>query len=154
MMARRAKTQSDWVANPARERYHVPTLCMTGMPIVRKALKSPSFAPINELLATAAKRRQGTLGRIRYTTKKWSKEQAEAIYRKTLKQVAQGSMEGPYALTGKLLNNLVHTTTSYPALALSRVWEKMGNQSSEGSTITQQAVTTSQPHEYSGSTWP
>eukprot|EP00435_Cladocopium_sp_Y103_P013062 s2693_g3.t1 len=90
-------------------RYHiedcnVPWLCLKGMPIVGEALQSPFFEPkvvpaavtLQELLSTASRRRNATLEKIRYMAKKGSEDQAQAIYRKTLKEVAQGSMAGPY----------------------------------------------------------
>ena len=83
----------------------VPILCLTGMPIVGEALRSPFFEPkvvpavvtVKELLSSAARRRQGTLERIKYMSRKGSRRQAEAIYAKTLKEVAQGSMDGPFS---------------------------------------------------------
>eukprot|EP00435_Cladocopium_sp_Y103_P053256 s448_g17.t1 len=83
----------------------VPTLCLKGMPIVGEALQSPFFEPkvipaavtVRELLASAPKRRKATLERIRFMAQKGSKAQAEAIYAKTLKEVQQGTMAGPYS---------------------------------------------------------
>ena len=86
----------------------VPKLCLTGMPIIGRALESPFFEPhevpaqitLQELLASAQKsqkRRASTLSRVEYMARKGSKEQAEAIYLKTLKEVKKGTMGGPFS---------------------------------------------------------
>eukprot|EP00435_Cladocopium_sp_Y103_P012194 s2155_g3.t1 len=92
------------------ERYNledaaVPKLCLTGMPIVGAALEPPFFDPheipptitIAELLASAPSRRQEVLRRVEFMSKKAGESQAKAILQKTLKEVQQGSMGGPFS---------------------------------------------------------
>lgn len=91
------------------ERYRIPAsgipwICLEGAPIVGRALESPFFQPyevpatvtVAELLATAKQRRQSVIRRVVFMGKKGGVEQAAAIHAKTLKEVAQGSMAGPY----------------------------------------------------------
>ena len=91
------------------ERYRIEDvdiacLCLTGLPIVGDALESPFFEwhevpamiSLRELLSTANQRRGQTLNRVAYMAKKSSDEQARAIYQKTLKEVAKGTMSGPF----------------------------------------------------------
>ena len=83
----------------------VPTLLLTGMPIVGPALESPFFREyqvpaqisVLELLSTAKKRRPETMRRVEYMASKGSQALAEAIYEKTLKEVSKGSMGGPFS---------------------------------------------------------
>eukprot|EP00435_Cladocopium_sp_Y103_P021695 s4096_g5.t1 len=82
----------------------VPRLCLTGMPIVGVALESPFFdsfdvpsaITLEELLSTAPSRRAGTIRRVEFMAEKSGLAQAEAIYAKTMKEVAAGSMGGPF----------------------------------------------------------
>ena len=82
----------------------VPTLLLTGMPIIGPALESPFFQEyqvpaqisILELLSIAKKRRPETMRRVEYMASKGSQSLAEAIYEKTLKEVYKGSMGGPF----------------------------------------------------------
>eukprot|EP00435_Cladocopium_sp_Y103_P062053 s206_g23.t1 len=82
----------------------VPQLCLTGMPIVGSALESPFFEnydvpaaiSLAELLASAQRRRQSALRRVEFMAKRSSVSQAEAILKKTNKEVAQGTMGGPF----------------------------------------------------------
>eukprot|EP00435_Cladocopium_sp_Y103_P057422 s371_g19.t1 len=88
----------------------VPLLCLTGMPIVGKALESPFFYPfhvpaavtIAELLKSAPLRRSSTLKRVRTMAESGSSEMADAIWRKTLKEVDAGTMSGPYSFEAML----------------------------------------------------
>ena len=81
----------------------VPILCRTGMPIVGEALESPFFEPfdapssisIRDLVASAPKRREDTLRRVTSMARAGGKPMAEAIWKKTLKEVSEGSMRGP-----------------------------------------------------------
>ena len=96
----------------------VPRLCLTGMPIVGKALESPFFHPyhvpasvtVAELLSSSPRRRPGTLKRVKLMGQAGGDTMARAIWEKTLKEVAAGSMAGPYTLSqmeekhGKYLN--------------------------------------------------
>ena len=82
-----------------------PELLLTGMPIVGPALESPFFKEyrvpasitVYELLASAEKRRPQTVRRVEFMAKKGGKKMAEAIYRKTEKEVQKGSMGGPFS---------------------------------------------------------
>lgn len=82
----------------------VPQLCLTGLPIVGRALESPFFEPyvvpaaisVRELLTTAKSRRAAAIRRVTFMAQKGSPAQAEAIYKKTIKEVAQGTMGGPF----------------------------------------------------------
>ena len=82
----------------------VPRLCLLGMPIVGKALVSPFFLhcevpaaiTVAELLATAERRRADTLRRVKFMAEKGGTDQAYAIYQKTLKEVAAGTIAGPF----------------------------------------------------------
>ena len=92
-----------------QERYHiedvaVPLLCRTGLPIVGPALESPFFQPyhvptpmtIQELLSTSVKRRDATLRRVKVMGEAGGLPMAEAIWSKTMKEVEEGSMAGPF----------------------------------------------------------
>ena len=81
----------------------VPLLCRTGMPIIGDALESPFFEPysvpatiaIRDLLATAPQRRKDLLRRVSSMSKAGGQAMAEAIWKKTMKEVKEGSMRGP-----------------------------------------------------------
>lgn len=81
----------------------VPLLCRTGMPIIGDALESPFFEPysvpatiaIRDLLATAPQRRKDLLRRVSSMSRAGGKAMAEAIWKKTMKEVNEGSMRGP-----------------------------------------------------------
>ena len=83
----------------------VPRLCLVGMPIVGEALTSPFFEPhhipaaitVKELLSTARQRRRGTMRRVAFMAAEGGEAQARAIYDKTLKEVAAGTMAGPFS---------------------------------------------------------
>ena len=87
------------------EDFSVPTLCLRGMPIVGSALESPFFdtydvpasMTLTELLATAPVRRQATIRRVEFMAGKASHCQAQAICEKTMREVSQGSMGGPFS---------------------------------------------------------
>eukprot|EP00435_Cladocopium_sp_Y103_P066764 s364_g29.t1 len=82
----------------------VPTLCLTGMPIIGEALRSPFFSEwkvpaamtVAEFLQTAKKRRAGTMERVAYMAKLGGSDLSKAIYAKTQKEVAAGTMSGPW----------------------------------------------------------
>ena len=82
----------------------VPSLCLSGMPIVGKALESPFFheykvpaaITVEELLRTAPRRRRDAIARVKYMAKLGSKLQAQTIYTKTIKEVTMGTMGGPF----------------------------------------------------------
>ena len=84
----------------------VPDLCLTGMPIVGRALESPFFFPyevpstisVRELLGSVLKLRPKLMGRVERMAAQEPKEQNEAIWEKTLKEVKEGSMDGPFPL--------------------------------------------------------
>ena len=84
----------------------VPTLCLTGMPIVGKALESPFFYPyrvpasitIAELLKTSPLRRPLALKRVKMMAEAGGIQMAQAIWDKTLKEVRAGTMAGPFTL--------------------------------------------------------
>eukprot|EP00435_Cladocopium_sp_Y103_P040890 s1234_g11.t1 len=84
----------------------VPILCLTGMPIVGKALESPFFysyhvpatVTVAELLKSAPLRRSSTLRRVKTMAESGTAEMAQAIWKKTLKEVDAGTMSGPYTL--------------------------------------------------------
>lgn len=81
----------------------VPELCVTGMPIVGKALTSPFFYPyevparltLSELLSKVASQRSSLMKRVARMASAESPQLQEAIWRKTMKEVEQGTMEGP-----------------------------------------------------------
>ena len=85
----------------------VPLLCRTGMPIIGDALESPFFKPysvpatiaIRDLLATAPQRRKDLLRRVSSMSRAGGKAMAEAIWKKTMKEVNEGSMRGPLTET-------------------------------------------------------
>jgi len=82
----------------------VPRLCLTGVPIVGEALRSPFFEEhlipaqitVEELLSTSQRRRPGTLYRIKKMAESSSAEMNKAIWEKAIKEVRQGSMDGPF----------------------------------------------------------
>eukprot|EP00435_Cladocopium_sp_Y103_P009343 s2629_g2.t1 len=84
----------------------VPRLCLTGMPIVGRALESPFFHPyhvpaaitVAELLKSAPLRRANTLKRVRVMAQSGGEDMANAIWTKTMKEVAAGTMSGPYTV--------------------------------------------------------
>ena len=84
----------------------VPYLCLKGLPIVGKALESPFFdkyvvpasISIKELLASSPTRRTSIVKRIKTMAASGSSDLSLAIWNKTLKEVEQGSMSGPYSL--------------------------------------------------------
>ena len=84
----------------------VPMLCLKGLPIVGEALESPFFDDyvvpasigIKELISTAPTRRQATIKRIKVMAESGSSQLALAIWKKTLKEVDQGSMAGPFSM--------------------------------------------------------
>ena len=79
----------------------VPKLCLTGMPIVGEALRSPFFSEwripgeitLSELLATAKTRRKATMNRVRFMG---GEAMAAAIHQKTMKEVVGETMSGPW----------------------------------------------------------
>lgn len=81
----------------------VPELCVRGMPIVGTALTSPFFQPyevparlsLAELLKRVRSQRSALIQRVEKMAKSESVELQEAIWKKTLKEVDQGTMEGP-----------------------------------------------------------
>lgn len=83
----------------------VPKLCLTGLPEIGDALTSPFFEEkevpasitLYELLATAKRRRKDSICRVEYMASQAPPGQAEAIYEKTLKEVNQGTMAGPFS---------------------------------------------------------
>ena len=83
----------------------VPKLCLTGMPIVGRALESPFFnkwevpseMTLEELLRTAQSRRNGTIEKVRFMSRIGGKALAQAIHAKTMKEVSQGTMSGPWS---------------------------------------------------------
>ena len=83
----------------------VPKLCLTGMPIVGTALRSaffsewevPSQITLEELLRSAQSRRRNTLDKVRFMSKLGGRDLADAIHAKTLKEVSQGTMSGPWS---------------------------------------------------------
>eukprot|EP00435_Cladocopium_sp_Y103_P063804 s675_g25.t1 len=87
------------------EDHMVPHLCLTGMPIVGAALESPFFTEhdipasitLEELLASSERRRRDALRRVEFMAVQCSTTQAEAIMKKTIKEVAQGTMGGPFS---------------------------------------------------------
>ena len=82
----------------------VPKLCLTGVPIVGEALRSPFFEEhfipaqitVEELLSTSQRRRPGTLHRIQRMAESSPAELNRAIWDKAIKEVRQGSMDGPF----------------------------------------------------------
>ena len=82
----------------------VPKLCLTGMPIVGEALRSPFFSEwripseitLPELLATAKARRKATMNRVRFMSKLGGEAMATAIHQKTMKEVVGETMSGPW----------------------------------------------------------
>ena len=84
----------------------VPTLCLTGMPIVGRALESPFFlryhvpaaVTVAELLQSSPLRRPVALRRVKLMAEAGGHDMAEAIWRKTIKEVETGSMAGPFTL--------------------------------------------------------
>ena len=80
----------------------VPTLCLTGMPIVGPALESPFFEEfdvpaqitVEEFVASAPKRRVDNLKRVKTMARAGSPELAQAIWEKTLKEVQGGTNDG------------------------------------------------------------
>ena len=87
------------------EDHAVPILCLTGMPIIGKTLESPFFDPypvpasitVKELVASAPSRRQKTLRRVKMMAEAGGADLCRAIWDKTLKEVAKGSMAGPFS---------------------------------------------------------
>lgn len=88
------------------EDHAVPTLGLTGMPIVGDALQPPFFQQleepakisIQEFFATARTRRVDAMRKVAFMGRKGGPEQSEAVYLKTLKEVAQGTMAGPFSV--------------------------------------------------------
>ena len=82
----------------------VPMLCLNGMPIVGNALESPFFElhdvpaqiTLQEFLSTAPRRRKDSLRRVKLMAESEPVELAKAIWDKTMKKVAGGTMAGPY----------------------------------------------------------
>ena len=83
----------------------VPQLCRQGMPIVGKALESPFFDPfvvpaqitVRELLASARQRRESILKRVVRMAELGGAPLAQAVWDKTIKEVAEGTMGGPFS---------------------------------------------------------
>ena len=81
----------------------VPELCLYGMPIVGDALISPFFEPfevpgtisLRELMGNLKSLQLKMPARVERMASMESKEQNEAIWAKTLKEVKSGSMQGP-----------------------------------------------------------
>ena len=81
----------------------VPTLCLTGIPIVGKALCSTFFDPydipavisVRELLSGAPARRDLMIRRVELMRRKAGPEMSRAIRKKTIKEVSEGTMRGP-----------------------------------------------------------
>ena len=81
----------------------VPTLCLQGMPMGTalvspffKSFEVPAHISVKELLSTAPRRRADSIKRVKFMAKQSGHEQAEAIYKKTIKEVSQGTMGGPF----------------------------------------------------------
>lgn len=127
---------------------------MKGAPIVGRALEPPFSHPyevpaaisVAELLATAKKRRQAVIQRVKFMVRKVGRPKLLpfiSIYAKTLKEVAQGSMAGPF--TDKVLVQQFgefYDVTSSPALGFTRVMTRRATQNTGGSMITRQAIPT------------
>ena len=72
-----------------------------------KALESPFFddydvppaIKLPELLSSAPSRRRTALKRVEFMARQAGEQQAQAIFTKTIKEVAQGTMGGPYTHT-------------------------------------------------------
>eukprot|EP00435_Cladocopium_sp_Y103_P071893 s30_g38.t1 len=120
-------------------RYHIedsalPMLCLTGMPIVGRALESPFFEEYHvpasitlaELLKTAPARRGSVLGRVRMMGRMGGPELAEAIWRKTMKEVAKGTMSGPYTVDAMLSRHGTHFNV-VPSFGLKQGHDEHGN---------------------------
>ena len=83
----------------------IPTLCLTGIPIVGEALRCPFFTEwkipseitLEELLATAKTRRRATMNRVRFMSKLGGDAMAQAIHEKTMKEVKGETMSGPWS---------------------------------------------------------
>ena len=83
----------------------VPSLCLTGMPIVGTALTSPFFLPyevpaqisITELMKTMGRNREGLIRRVERMAQTETIALQEGIWKKTLKEVEQGTMAGLYS---------------------------------------------------------
>lgn len=83
----------------------VPDLCLTGMPIVGRALESPFFLPyevpasmsVSELLKSCRSLRPRLVSRVERMASQEPLEQNLAIWEKTLKEVKEGSMDGPHS---------------------------------------------------------
>ena len=84
----------------------VPSLCLTGMPIVGKALSSPFFfehdvpatISVKELLSLSKKHRTTMMNRVVRMAESSGEQTAAAIWEKTVKEVAEVSMAGPFIL--------------------------------------------------------
>ena len=83
----------------------VPDLCLTGMPIVGRALESPFFLPyevpasisVSELLKSCRSLRPRLISRVERMAFQEPHEQNLAIWEKTLREVKEGSMDGPHS---------------------------------------------------------
>ena len=84
----------------------VPSLCLTGMPIVGKALSSPFFLEhdvpaaisVRELLSLSKKHRATMMSRVVRMAESSGEQTSAAIWGKTIKEVSEGSMAGPFTL--------------------------------------------------------
>jgi len=112
----------------------IPELCLSGMPIVGEALCSPFFnkfeveseISLTELLKTAPLRRESLKKRIRKMAKDSYPEMAVEIYNKTIKEVAGGSMSGPFTET-ELGKRFGHHWNLVPAFGLHQGEDERGN---------------------------
>ena len=84
----------------------VPFLCLTGMPIVGKAWSSPFFLEhdvpaaisVRELLSLSKKHRATMMSRVVRMAESSGEQTSAAIWGKTIKEVSEGSMAGPFTL--------------------------------------------------------
>ena len=84
----------------------VPSLCLTGMPIVGKALSSPfllqhdvpAAISVRELLSLSKKHRATMMSRVVRMAESSGEQTSAAIWGKTIKEVSEGSMAGPFTL--------------------------------------------------------
>ena len=101
----------------------VPLACLEGLPILGRASVSPFFDPCDtppqiteeEFFRTMSDRNEELIERVRFMGRKGGKPLAEAIFKKTAKEVASGTMGPPrsYSFYAKKYRNVFNIVPSF-----------------------------------------
>lgn len=131
----------------------VPQLCRQGMPIVGRALESPFFNPfvVPAQLAAAKLRREDFLRLVRITELRGA-PLAQAVWNKTIKEVEEGTMGGPFTAEA-IQERYGPTYNLVPSFGLQQGVNEEGVNEEGKPIITQRATTIYLQKGGNGSRW-